>query len=261
MAKQKVEVRTNAELALMRKSGEITAIALKKVLDSITPGITMLDIERLAEEEIVKLGGKSSFKTVPGYDFTTCLTVNDEVVHGIPRDIVLKKGDIISVDLGAMYKGWHTDTAWSVIVGGESDDLIGREKRKFLAVGEEAMWAGIKQAVEGNHVGDISSAMQNVIEGAHYSVVKSLVGHGVGKSNHEAPEIPGVGKPGTGLLLQAGMTLAIEAIYVAGEDKMYEKDDGWTIAALDGSLGGLFEMTVIVGKNKAEVITDWRRAQ
>lgn len=247
----KVSIRTPQELDLMRESGRISAVALKKVLESAKPGVNLLDLERIAEEAIKEEGGAVSFKTEPGYFWATCLTVNEEVVHGIPRDIVLKEGDKLSIDLGALYKGWHTDTAWSLIIGGKGS--------KFLSVGEEAMWSGIKQAKAGNRVGDISNAIQTVIEGAGYSVVESLVGHGVGRSLHEDPMIPGIGKKGTGPVLQAGMTLAIEAIYTAGNGSVAHLDDGWTIVSEDGSLGGLFEMTIIVTEGEPEVITDWRK--
>lgn len=247
----KVSIRTPQELDLMRESGRISAVALKKVLESAKPGVNLLDLERIAEEAIKEEGGAVSFKTEPGYFWATCLTVNEEVVHGIPRDIVLKEGDKLSIDLGALYKGWHTDTAWSLIIGGKGS--------KFLSVGEAAMWSGIKQAKAGNRVGDISNAIQTVIEGAGHSVVESLVGHGVGRSLHEDPMIPGIGKKGTGPVLQAGMTLAIEAIYTAGNGDVAHLDDGWTIVSEDGSLGGLFEMTIIVTEGEPEVITDWRK--
>lgn len=246
-----VHPRTKDELNLMRKSGRISAYALKKVLKAVNPGVNLLALEAIAEEEVLKKGGKSSFKTVDSYGFTTCLTINDEVVHGIPRDIVLKDGDKLSIDLGAMYKGWHTDIAWSVIVGGS--------KSKFLDVGEQAMWDGIDQAVSGNTIGDISNAIQTKIEDAGYSVVKSLVGHGIGRQLHEEPEVPGIGKKGMGLLLGSGMTLAIEAIYTEGNGEVVATKDGWTIASKDRSLGGLFEMTVAVGDKKAEILTDWRK--
>lgn len=244
-------VRKESDLVLMRESGRISAVALKKVLEAIKPGVNLLELEKVAEEAIKSEGGAISFKTEPGYFWATCLTVNDEVVHGIPRDIVLKKGDKLSVDLGALYKGWHTDTAWSVIVGDKPT--------KFLNVGEEALWKAIKQAKAGNRVGDISNAIQTTIEGAGYSVVKTLVGHGVGRSLHEDPLIPGIGKPKTGPILASGMTVAIEAIYAEKDGKVEHLDDGWTISTKDGSLGGLFEMTVIIKEGEPEVITDWRK--
>lgn len=252
----KVNIKTPKELELMRTSGAITAKALKKTLSAVKVGVSLKELEKVAEDEIIKLGGESSFKTVPNYYWTTCLTVNNEVVHGIPRDIKLQLGDKLSIDLGAVYPpdgGWHTDAAWSVIVGKQE------RQSQFLKIGEEALWAGVAQAVYGNRIGDISYAIQTVIENGGFNVVRSLVGHGVGKKPHEDPEIPGFGTPGTGMILKSGMTLAIEAIYTAGSGKVHQKEDGWTIVSDDGSLGGLFEMSVVVGGEKAEVLTDWRK--
>lgn len=243
--------RTSEELDLMRKSGKISAKALKKALDASIQGVSLLKINKVAEDEILKLGGEASFKTEPGYNFATCLTINNEVVHGIPRDIELKLGDILSIDVGAIYKGWHTDTAWSKVVGKESSE--------FLKVGEKALWAGIDKAVDGNRIGDISAAIQNIVEGAGYKIVRSLVGHGVGKKLHEDPEIPGFGTKGTGSLLKAGETLAIEVIYTSGSGEVEHSKDGWTIISSDNSTGGLFEMSVIVGEKSVEVLTDWRQ--
>ncbi len=246
-----VKPRTKEELKLMRLSGEMTAKALKKVLSAVDVGVDLITLDKIAEEEIKRLGGQSSFKTVPGYHWTTCLTINSEVVHGIPRPIVLKTGDILSIDLGALYQGWHTDAAWSVVVGKGNSD--------FLKSGQKALFDGISQAINGKKIGDISSAIQKAIEGGGYSVVRSLVGHGVGKSLHEEPEIPGFGVAGKGLTLVTGMTIAIEAIYTAGKPDVVLDEDGWTISSRDNSLGGLFEMSVIVGEKKAEILTDWRK--
>jgi methionyl aminopeptidase len=250
-----VEPRTPEELELMRQSGRITAIALKKTMEAVTVGITLQEVDAVAENIMRSLGASASFKTVQGYYWATCLNINDEVVHGIPRDIALKKGDILKIDLGAVYKGWHTDTAWTVVVGGEAD----QRTMEFLKVGEKGMWNAIERAVEGNTIGDVSFQMQNTVEKSGFNVVRELVGHGIGREGHEDPEIPCYGKPGTGIKLKAGMTIAIENIYVAGDYKLYTMEDGWTIATQDGSNAGLFEMTVIVGKDKPEVITDWRK--
>ena len=251
--------RSSEELDLMRKSGEMSAKALKNVLAAVKPGVNLQELEQVVAQTIEELGGTSSFKTVPGYHWYSCITVNEEVVHGIPRDIVLKDGDKVSIDLGALYKGWHTDTAWSVIVGEPTETEDYKRKKKFLSVGEEAMWAGVKKAVAGNRIGDISHAMQTTIEGGGYEVVRSLVGHGVGKELHEDPEVPGFGRAGTGPVLVEGMTIAIESIYTESTQNVVLASDGWTIVSSDGSLGGLFEMSVIVGKDKAEVLTDWRK--
>lgn len=239
----------------MRKCGVIASSALRKALDSIKVGISELEVDKAVEAEIYKLGGDLSYKTVPDYKFATCITVNDQVVHGIPTERKFKLGDVVSVDLAVEYKGWHTDCAWSVLVSeqGTGDRL---QKEKFLRVGEQALWDGIAQAIDGQRIGDISNAIQTRIEGSGYSVVRSLVGHGIGRSMHEDPEIPGVGKKGTGSPLKDGMTLAIEVIYTMGRYEVVLQEDGWTYSTADKSLGGLFEMTVVVGRRKAEVLTE-----
>lgn len=243
--------RTEEQLKLIRKSGIITAKALKKAIETAKPGANLLDIEKAAAEEIRRNDAKLSFPTVDNYKWATCLTINDELVHGIPRNIILKEGDILSIDVGALYKGWHTDAAWSLVVGGGSS--------QFLAVGEEALWKAIKQAKPGNKIGDISSQIQTTIEKANYSVSKSLVGHGVGRELHEDPIVPGLGKMGRGAVLKENMTIAIEVIYASGNAEVFLSDDGWTYITQDHSIGGLFEMSVIVGKEGPEVLTDWRK--
>lgn len=244
-------VRTADELKLMRKSGQITAKALKKAIEAAKPGANLLEIERVAAQEIKRNDAKLSFPTVEGYKWATCLTVNDELVHGIPRDVILKEGDILSIDIGAVYKGWHTDAAWSVVVGGN--------KSSFLAVGEEALWKAIKQAKVGNRIGDISAQIEQTVKQGGYDVSRTLVGHGVGRQLHEEPIVPGLGKAGCGMALKENMTIAIEVIYASGSAEVYLSDDGWTYLTRDGSLGGLFEMSLIVGKEGPEVLTDWRK--
>ncbi len=233
----------------MRKSGQIAASALKKAMEGIKVGVSEIEVDKIVEEEIYKLGGELSYKSVPGYKFATCITVNEQVVHGIPTERKFVTGDLVSVDLAVKFKGWHTDCAWSLLLG---DDP---EKKKFLQIGEQALRDGIAQAKEGSRVGDISHAIQNRVEGAGYKIVRSLVGHGVGRSLHEDPEIPGYGNPGSGMALKSGMTLAIEVIYARSAPDVILEEDQWTYSTQDGSWGGLFEMTVIVGKEKAEVVT------
>lgn len=233
----------------MEKSGRIAAAALKKAIDEIREGVTGIEVDKVAEAEIYRLGGDLSYKSVPGYKFATCITVNDQVVHGIPTNRKFKEGDLVSVDLAVEFRGWHTDCAWSILLGKDP------KKEKFLKVGEEALWNGIGKALDGNRVGDISHAIESKVEGAGYSVVRSLVGHGVGKSLHEEPEIPGYGDSGKGVLLKSGMTLAIEVIYTMGKHEVVLDSDGWTYSTQDKSFAGLFEMSVIVAKERAEVLT------
>jgi len=241
----------------MRKSAYIASSALKRALDSIRVGISELELNRIAEDEIYRLGGDLSYKSVPGYKFATCITVNEEVVHGIPTARKIREGDLVSIDLATVYKGWHADCAWTVLVK-EKDRKSNKEKERFLKVGEEALWDGVAQAVSGNRIGDISEAIQSKVEGLGYHIVRSLVGHGIGKKLHEDPEVAGYGKRGTGKDLKIGMSLAIEVIYTKETPEVTLGKDGWTYSSADGSWGGLFEMTVVIGKRRAEVLTDWR---
>lgn len=242
-------IRNSYELKLIRESGRISAAALKKSLELVKPGVSELEVDKVAGEEIYKLGGDLSYKTVQGYKFATCITVNEQVVHGIPTDRKFASGDLVSVDLAVVYKGWHTDCAWTILLGKNA------EKEKFLKVGEEALWDGIAQATEGQRLGDVSNAIQTKVEGSGYSVVRSLIGHGIGRSLHEPPEIPGIGTKATGPFLKSGMTLAIEVIYTKGKSDVTLDSDGWTYLSSDGSWAAVFEMTVVVGKGKAEVLT------
>ncbi|MDD5415582.1 MAG: type I methionyl aminopeptidase [Candidatus Daviesbacteria bacterium] len=255
-----MRARNSYEQKLMRQSGLIASKALKAALGKVKLGATGFEVDKIVEKEIYAQGGDLSYKTVPGYKYATCITVNEGVVHGIPTDRKFVDGDLVSIDLAVMYKGWHTDCAWSVLVSGqETENKEQLEKTKFLKIGEAALWDGIVQAVDGNRVGDISAAIQARIEGAGYSVVRSLVGHGVGRSLHEDPKIPGFGAKGKGVGLESGMTLAIEVIFTSGSPELVLGSDRWTYYTADRSWGGLFEMTVIVGKGKAEVLTDWRK--
>lgn len=243
----------------MEKSGKIASAALQKSLKRIQVGVSALELDKIAGEVIHQLGGEWSYKTVPGYHFATCITFNEQVVHGLPTQRVIKAGDLVSIDLAAMYQGWHTDTAWTVLVGKDP------EKEQFLNIGKAALIAGILQAVDGNKIGDISSAIQETIEGAGFHIVKSLVGHGVGQKLHEDPEVPGYGARGTGKVLKKGMTLAIEVIYAKGTSEVVRGDDRWTISSADNSWSGLFEVSIVVGKRDAKLLTpapdmDWTKS-
>ena len=252
-------VKNKYELSLMRQSGKIAAQALKEVLENVRAGVTGLELDHIAEGTIKRLGGQISFKSVPGYRWASCITINEQVVHGIPTGREIREGDLVSIDLGSVYKGWHTDCAWTVLVEDGKSKIDREEKSRFLKAGEEALWDGINQAVAGRRVGDISQAIQSKIERVGYYVVRSLVGHGIGKSLHEEPEIPGYGQKDTGLVLKEGMTLAIEVIYTEGTSEVVLAKDGWTFFSADGSLAGLFEMTAAVGKKQSYVLTDWRK--
>ncbi len=245
-----INIYTPSEIEKIRQGGKILGDVLQKVLARATPGITTLDLDKYADELIVKNGASPSFKMEEGYKFATCMNVNDMVVHGIPTNYKLQDGDTLGVDIGAYYQGFHTDTSWSV--------EIGKDSSIFLEVGKKALNLAIQKCIVGNHTGDISQAIQETIEAAGYSCVKQLVGHGVGRSLHEDPEIPCYlrGKIENTPILKEGMVLAVEAIYNMGESKIvYANDDGWTIVTKDGFPSGLFEHTVVVTKNGPEILT------
>jgi methionyl aminopeptidase len=246
------QIKTDQELALMKKSGQICAQALKIVLDNVKPGVSCLSLDKIAREEIEKKGATSSFMTVEDYKHTICTTVNEQVVHGIPTDRKLEEGDILSIDIGALYKGYHSDLATTVPVG-----KISKEAKAFLDTGKQTLGVALAQVKVGNYIGDISASIQDGIENAGYSIVKSLTGHGVGTGLHEDPMIPGYGKKGTGPVIKENMTLAVEVIYTQGSGEVGMEKDNWTISSADGSLGGLFEQTVAVKRSGPIVLTPY----
>ena len=227
--------------------------ALSQVVRSVKPGVSELELDRLADDLITKRRAIPGFKKVQGYKHATCISTNNVVVHGVPTDYVLKEGDIIGIDCGVFYKGFHTDMSHTVAVGGAN-----QKTKDFLRIGDKALNQSIKQAVPGNRIGNISLEIEEMIEGSSYSVVKSLIGHGVGRLLHEEPEIPGylASEIEKTSKIKAGMALAIEVIYNMGkEDVVYANKDGWTISTKDGSLSAVFERTIAVGENGPEVLT------
>ncbi|KKR78029.1 MAG: Methionine aminopeptidase [Candidatus Curtissbacteria bacterium GW2011_GWA1_40_9] len=245
-------VKTNEEIEIMKKSGKICAQALRKVLDNVKVGISCNTLDIIAQEEVEKLGATPSFKTVEDYKYTICTTVNAQVVHGLPTNRILQDGDIIGIDIGALYNGFHSDLAISVPVG-----KITKDEQKFLDIGKNTLQKAINEAKVGNRIGDISATIQEVIEGAGYSIVKSLTGHGIGKELHEEPMIPGFGKKGTGSKILENMTIAIEVIYAQGSGEVGLEKDNWTISTKDNSLGGLFEKTIAVKGGGPIVLTPY----
>jgi len=244
-------VRNQQEILKIKKSGQICALALLKTLKKIRAGITTLELDRIAEQEIKQLGGSSSFKTVEGYNYTICATIEDQVVHTPPSERILKEGEILSVDLGTYYGGFHTDMARTVGVG-----KISQEKKRFIEVGFAAWQEAFDKVGIGSRIGDISAAIQKSIEKNGYSVVRELTGHGVGRQLHEEPSIPCYGNAGKGEGILEGMTLAIEVIYTQGKpDLFFDRKDGWTIRTRDGKLGGLYEDSVLVTKSGPIALT------
>ena len=249
-----IDLKTDEEIKIMAEGGKILAEVLKEILSHVRVGVSELELDELAEKLILEKGAEPGFKKVDGYKHTICISTNDVVVHGIPTEYKLKSEDVVGIDCGVYYKGFYTDVAHTVRVKATSGDQVDR----FLKTGERAMWEGIKAAKLGKRVGDISKAIQTVVEGQGYSVVRSLIGHGVGRGLHEEPEIPGfLDEPiDKTLKLAEGMTIAIEVIYNMGKsDVSYSNDDGWTIKTKDGSLSGLFERTIAITKGEPLVLT------
>lgn len=246
-----VILKTKKELKIMCRAGQIAAGALEAVLKKAKPGVTTLALDKIAQDYIIKQGASPSFKEVSGYRHSICATPNEAVVHGIPTNYELKEGDVLGVDVGAYYRGFHSDTAKTILIGGK----FAEEKKKFLLTGEKALKEAIKKAQVGNRIGDISATIQNIVEGEGFSVVRELVGHGVGRELHEDPLVPGFGKKGSGLVLKEGMVIAIEVIYNRGSKAIYLLSDGWTIVTRDKKVSGLFEQTVSITSNGPVVLT------
>jgi len=221
-----------------------------KTLTEIKAGKKLIEIESFADKLIEQSGGKASFKMVPKYHWATCINLNEGVVHGIPNETVIKEGDVVSLDIGLFYKGWHTDMAYTI-------QIKNSEESKFLQIGKLALERAIEKARVGNRVGHISRVIEETIENAGYHCVRDLTGHGVGKRLHQEPWIPcfeamPLNKT---LVLTEGMGLAIEVIYTKGHPDIARKNDGWTIVSADGKMSALFEKTVIVSKDRGKVIT------
>lgn len=252
-----IDLKTPEEVEKMKKGGKILHRVLLKLLDEAKVGITLKELDRIAKELIIASGGKPSFKMVRGYKWTICACVNDVVVHGIPNGYILQEGDLIGIDCGVYLDGFHTDHAWTKIIGKKKTGDR-KQKEKFLAVGRDALDKAVKMAQPGNYIYDISKEIQKTVEGGGYNVVRSLVGHGVGRKLHEDPEIPGFVKDKREATpkLQPGMVLAIEVIYNLGSpDVVYKGNDGWTIASKDGKISGLFEATVAITSRGGIVLT------
>jgi methionyl aminopeptidase len=234
----------------MARAGELVAETIALLGEHIQPGITTIELDRMAEDFIREHGGVPTSKGYRGFPAATCISPNSMVVHGIPGDHRVEDGDLISVDVGITLDGLVADSAYTYAVG-----EIDSETQRLLDVGKEALVAGIAQARAGSRVGDISHAVQEVVEGAGFSVVRSLVGHGVGRHYHEDPQIPNYGPPGRGPLLQEGMTLAIEPMITAGRPEVYVHDDDWSISSVDESLAAHFEHTVAITAEGPRILT------
>lgn len=246
-----ITIKSEREIALMREAGKILADVHNKLSEIIAPGITTLDIDRKGEEFIRKAGCIPSFLNYEGYPASICVSVNDEVVHGIPTDSRrLNEGDIVSLDAGVIYEGYHSDAARSYGVGKLCD-----ADRQLIEVTQQSFFEGIKMAVAGNHLHDISLAIQKYVESNGFSIVRDLVGHGIGTHLHEEPQIPNFKPVGRGPKLRPGMTLAIEPMVNAGDWKIWILEDDWTVVTRDGTKSAHYENTVLITEGEPEILS------
>lgn len=245
-----IVIKSPGELALMRKAGAVVAATLAELARAVKPGVSTGELDALAEAAIRARGAVPSFKGYRGFPATVCVSINEEVVHGIPGRRLLREGEIVSLDVGAIYQGLQGDAAVTVPVGQVSGAML-----NLLRVTEAALGAGILAARAGNRLGDISAAIQGVAEAAGYSVVREYGGHGVGRSMHEDPHIPNWGTAGTGVLLKPGMTFALEPMVNAGKYQVRVKQDNWTVVTVDGRPSAHFEHTIAVTSGEAEILT------
>lgn len=245
------QIKTDDEIIAMRESGKMLATVLDTLSIKITTGMSTQDLADMAKTELRQLGGEPAFLGYQGFPDVLCVSVNDEVVHGIPnRDKVINTGDIVSMDFGVRYKGMITDGATSVIVGSGSKD-----HQKLLSVTEAAMYAGIDTLHDGQKVGTIGYAIESVLKKGRYGIVRDLVGHGVGHQIHEDPNIPNYGRANTGPVLSAGMTIAIEPMATLGTHRVFVAQDNWAILTADGSWAAHFEHTVLITHDGYEILT------
>ncbi len=246
-----IVLKTSRELSIMRKAGKISQTALRLAGEAVEPGVSTWEIDKIVHDYIIKMGATPSFLHYNGFPASACISVNDVVIHGIPhKRQLLRQGDIVSIDVGACYEGFHGDNAWTFPCG-----QIDPEARALLDATEQALYRGIEQARPGNRLGDIGHAVQAYAEARKYSVVRDFVGHGVGAKLHEDPSVPNYGTPGRGVRLQAGMTIAIEPMVNQGRHEIEVLKDGWTIMTKDHSLAAHFEHTVAITPDGPVVLT------
>ena len=246
-----VHLRDHEEVEAIRAAAQLVARTLGRIREEIRPGVTTAELDHLADDFIRSQGGRPSFKGYRGYPASICSSVNDEVVHGIPGGRVLAEGDIVGIDVGVEMDGYHGDAACTFPVG-----KVTAEASRLLQVTREALERGIAQARPGQRIGDISHAIQSHVEANGFSVVRALVGHGIGREMHEEPQVPNYGPPGRGPKLMVGQVLAIEPMVNAGGPEVLTREDGWTIATEDGSLSAHFEHTVAVDANGPRILSD-----
>lgn len=248
-----IHYKNKAEIELMRESALLVSEALAVVAAKIKPGITTMQLDKIAEEFIQDNKGTASFKGYNGFPFACCISVNDAVVHGFPTNEELVSGDIVSVDVGVFKNGFHGDSAYTFGVGEVSEEV-----KKLLRVTKESLYKGIEKAIIGNRVGDIAFAIQDYTEKQHgYGVVRDLVGHGLGRSLHEEPQVPNFGKRGTGAKLREGLVIAIEPMINLGTKDVFHDKDGWTIRTADGKPAAHYEHDICIQKGKADILSSF----
>jgi len=251
---RQIVLKSPAEIEIMREAGRINALALMEVWKAVRPGVSTAELDAIAEEVIRSHGAKPAFKGYPGpypYPATITASINDELVHGIPRpDRIIREGDIVSIDCGTVFEGFVGDSAFTVGVG-----EISPEAQRLLKVTEQALYEGISRLRAGNRVGDVSAAIQQYVESRGYYLTREYTGHGVGRRMHEGPSVPNYGKPGRGVLLRVGMTVAIEPMVLVGTPKTRVLADKWTVASADGSLTAHYEHSVAVTKEGPLILT------
>lgn len=245
-----ITLKSKREIELLKEAGHIVYLTHQYLRPHIKTGIKTIELNRLAEDFIRTKGATPSFKGYEGFPYALCISINDEVVHGFPSERVLQEGDIISIDIGACYKGYHGDSAWTYQVGKINDDT-----KHLLEHTEKALYEGIKQAKVGARIGDIGYAIEKYAEEHNLGVVKELVGHGVGTSVHEAPDVPNYGKKGTGPKIKDGMVIAIEPMLTLGSPNIYVEDNDWTVVTEDGSLSAHYEHTIAITNDGVIILT------
>lgn len=245
-----ISIKSPREIELMAEAGRIVALVHKKMKEVIKPGISTLEIDRIAEKVIRDNDATPSFKNYQGFPCATCTSINDVLVHGIPDHTILKDGDIITVDVGACYKGYHGDSGWTYAVGNVDPKVL-----HLMKVTEEALYIGLEQVKPGNHVGDISNAIQTYVESFGYSLPEDYTGHGIGRSVHEDPYVPNVGKKGTMALLKKGMCIAVEPMVYMGSPRCYTLEDGWGVKSYDHSWAAHYEHTVAITDDGYRILT------
>ena len=245
-----ISVKNKDQIKLMREAGRITGEALALAGESVKPGMTTKQLDTIIRQHIEKCGAKPSFLGYGGFPGSACISINDEVIHGIPSSRVIEDGDIVKVDVGAFYKGFHGDSANTFAVGNVSD-----EAKRLIEVTKESFWRGIAQAKPGNRIGDIGYAIESYVEENGFSVVRKYVGHGIGADLHESPDVPNFGTAGRGVRLCSGMTIAVEPMINIGTHEVAEKDDKWTVVTADGSLSAHYEHTIAITDDGVIVLT------